>query len=156
MKALILLIFLVMATTPAAAQYDLYFVGGWDWVRTEYADGTIETPASEGYTVQLLFGPEGEFVRYVNEIEIATSAWHVAYVWIGVYHVATLRTDLGDAWFPDIGYADYPEGLTLYLYDSVELPGEATPPPSETEVFLYRGPVPASSQSWGALKSLFR
>ena len=151
---LYLLCIAVLCPLPSLAQDGQQFEGGWDWVRTEYSDGTVETPASQGFTVQLYFSPENEFIRYRGETEFQVSTWSLGCAYIPPYLVEFLSTGVGDSW--NYGVLDDGEAATLYLYDHIELPNGAGEPPSVTEIFSYRGPVSAEENSWGSLKATYR
>ena len=48
---------------------DMPCEGTWEWVSTEYANGEVVTPGTEGYREELFFGPvdSATFIRKVAE-----------------------------------------------------------------------------------------
>ena len=156
LKTAILAVLILFSTSclPANAQSEFPFMGCWDWAGTNFADGSTETPASVGHGIQLCFHPDYTFERYHDEVVVEVSTWGVGCFNVGPYFIEFLWTEVGDYWhWAVLGVQPQFE---MRLFDSVELPDGSGPPTSFTEVYFYRGTVPAESLSWGGLKAAYR
>lgn len=157
MRCLIFVVLLVPFIWPSSArsQWADSFVGGWEWVSTEYAGGTIETPDSVGYTQQYLFGEQGDFVVYRDHQVYAESRWAWNEVIVGPCTIESLATEHDES----VWYFMLLPGIpsTLVLTDGIWAPPCGVEIPiTKTLTFTYVGTVPSDRFEWGALKAQYR
>jgi len=139
---------------PAQAQIEYPFLGCWDWAGTSYPDGSSDTPASIGYSIQICFHPGHTFVRFHDEVVFESSTWGVGELIIWPYFVEFLETGVGDYWHWTV--LGGPPQFEMRLSDSVDLPGGVGGTPSFTEVYFSRGTVSTEARSWGGLKATYK
>jgi hypothetical protein len=141
----LILVFLLI-TTCAYAEASDDILGAWLWQRTINSDGTIETPATTGHTVQLQFSADMSFLKYHNGALVADADWGLGYVWVdingGLVHLTLIETTAGDRWEP----------LTAVPNALLELRNMS----GGTETYLYTGAVSNEPVTWGSAKALFR
>ena len=137
------------------AQVPDSFIGGWDWVSTEYLDGRIETPATLGYSQQYYFGASGEYIVYHDLTTAVQSLWSLGEVIVGPCMIEHLSV-MGDAtlwyWFLTPG-----EPAGLVLTDGLDAqPCGVDIPETKRITLTYVGTVPNEVLGWGAVKARFR
>ena len=146
MRALNGLFLLLLSATPALCQTDNMIVGAWEWQNTTYSDGTVDTPSSVGYTVQIQFSADRSFLRYQDYALLEQSFWEVSYVWVdmggGMAHLEIVSTYVGDQW----------TALAIYPWAFMRLEKVS----GGVEEYAYMGPVTNASVSWGSLKAQYR
>ena len=158
LRLLTLLVFLVCSALPVSAGCldDVPYHGGWEWVSTEYTEGGTETPATVGYTEQILVVADGvfggTFIRYRDEIPVEESFWGWTDMLVGNTFVEIFS--LGD----ETWYNPYVtmEPCELLLQDGCYVPGAGGPPTTVTKTYLYVGTVAADTQTWSHLKATYR
>jgi|GEM_PF-6562338 len=141
--------------SPLLAQ-DMPCEGTWEWVSTEFADGTVYNPGSAGYTEELYFGPfeDNKFIRYRDEEATEESQWYWSSVFVGPCCIEFLSTDFGDNWVWQIWEE---AGVTwMRLQTGFECPPDVGSPPSKIETYFLRGPVATQERPWGSVKAVFR
>lgn len=146
MKTSTLILGLLLAATCAYGQATEELVGAWLWQSTTHADGSVETPATTGQTVQLQFSADMSFLEYRDGALVTDAEWGFAYVWVqiggGLVHLTLIATSAGASWEP----------LTVLPEALLELRNMS----GGTELYLYTGVVSSETSSWGSVKALFR
>ena len=135
----------LLLATCAYGQATDDIVGAWAWQSTSYSDGTVETPASIGYSVQLQFSSDMSFLEYHDGGLVEEGVWGIGYVWVeingGMVHLELIETTTGDRWEPMM---TIPGGLLEFRNMS-----------GGTELYVYMGAVSNELVSWGSVKALF-
>ena len=147
----IIVAFALFATIAEAQSFE----GTWEWVSTEFVAGGSETPITTGHTIQLMFGADGAFVRYQDEVPVHVGSWWYFDIVIGPAMVGVLETDGGDFWWSQ-SLSFVGDDLALALADWVQLPSGINGPATRTESYLSRAAVSDERTSWGVLKLRFR
>ena len=142
---------LVLLANLAAAQCETWISGCWEWVSTEYADGSLDTPATVGYSVQKEFLLDGRYFEYNDEALVREDTWECASYFdcIGgaIYMVNVARIG-EEPWFY---WREAGGGAVLYVYNAPLHYG-----PTVTTTYEAREPLPMNCESWGGVKSLYR
>ena len=156
MKAASIICLSVCLWAGALFAHEMPCEGTWEWTSTEYADGTVENPATVGHREELFFGPveDNRFIRYRDETVIEDGLWYMGSVFVGPCCIEFLGTDFNDSW----GWFTYEESgvVWLKLQTGIICPPDHMGPLTKVETFFQRGPVAARELSWGALKSVYR
>ena len=157
MRNLSCAILLTLFVLPAAAQVEWpsSFEGGWEWVSTEYADGTLETPASVEYSQQYFFSDQQEFIIYRDRQVYYESLWYWNEIVAGSCMIEFLNIDQSDiVWYWSL---TFDETFGLELTDGISATQCGIDVP-ETKLmkFTYLGTVSNENLEWGELKAWYR
>ena len=151
--ALMPLLCQVLPLSPGCSDF---VYGGWEWLQTENASGEIVSPATTGFTEQLLFGSEGglcgSFIRYRDDVAIYEGSWYWTEIIAAPYMIEQLIFE-DEIWCFSVIWED---PCRLVLQDTIQLPNGNGTPPSVTRTYEYVGEVPADARTWGGLKALYR
>jgi len=128
----------VVLPQVAVGQYGYPFPGGWEWESTTI-DGVVETPETVGYTMQYLFGSNGELTIYRDRNVFFEGSFNVGHFWVDVCCIEYLWLEGDDTfWTFGVGAASIPE---LHLSNGFGCPPDNLNPATKSMVFSYVGPV---------------
>lgn len=150
-----LAIALLLLPELARAQSPDSFLGGWNWVSTEYSDGRVETPGTLGYSQQYYFGENGECTVYHDMAPVQQGLWYVGEVIVGPCMIEHLSMLDGETpWYWSLACGD---PVCLVLTDGLDAqPCGVDVAETKRLTLTYFGTVPSDGVGWGAVKARYR
>ena len=149
MKTIVFIAVLFVVIPSVSANASETVQGTWEWYRTTYSDGSVDTTESSGYTFQLQLEADGTFYRCRDRVPYEQSTWYFSMAWVrsgdSWAHAELLSTDVGDNWQV---FSTLP-GVMLELWNLDSVSGERM-------LFFVTTPVATESSSWGSVKMLYR
>ncbi len=153
-RRFVIAVALFMSLPALANAQTLDFIGTWEWAVTVYVLGGTESPSSTGHTRQLMFAPDGAFVRYEDNQIVHAGYWELGEITGPSFMIMTLYTSDGNTWYS--WSASPGGGSVLTLRNWVSPPIGIIGPNSKTEYYGTRLAVAAQSRSWGSVKASYR
>ena len=151
--SIVIFIAALLIGADAAAQ-SMAFIGTWEWAGTVYVLGGTESPPTTGHTRQLMFGENGEYVRYQDNQVAHSGHWGIVDVYVPPFLIALLTTSDENSWMSWGISDDATPVMTLRNWS--EWPASIIDAGSRTEYYGSRGVVPTEKQSWGRTKAEYR
>ena len=151
--SVVIFIAALLIGADAAAQ-SMAFIGTWEWAGTVYVLGGTESPPTTGHTRQLMFGENGEYVRYQDNQVAHSGHWGIVDVYVPPFLIALLTTSDENSWMSWGISDDATPVMTLRNWS--EWPASIIDAGSRTEYYGSRGVVPTEKQSWGRTKAEYR
>lgn len=103
-RILFLCALLIGSCTTALGQTELH--GAWNWLSTEYPDGTVTNPGDLGHTVQHQFLPDGSYTLLHDVVVQEVGTWSAGNVlietengWICITYISTSTGESWDDWY---------------------------------------------------------